>query len=205
MEIALKNSRNIWFGVACKEARVYATSFGTDRQKITRKIIELLPSNEPFEIATKPSPFADAILLKIKSVYNGEEVEKNFSFSVERLPTFTQKVLKTVLLIPSGYVASYGGVAAAAGAVGGARAVGNTMAKNPFAPLVPCHRVVTSNLGLGGYGGGCGEGLRMKFEFLKREKKGFKIDQEILAGGGILKIYPVEFVLRRLEGASGTH
>jgi methylated-DNA-[protein]-cysteine S-methyltransferase len=200
MEIALKSSHNIWMGVACKKGKVYATNFGNDQGKVMRGILELLPFNEPFELANTPSPFADAILSRMKCVYDGEEIGKNFSLSVERFPPFTQKVLKTALLIPSGFVASYGGIAESAGAKGGARAVGNIMAKNPFAPLVPCHRVVASNLGLGGYGGG----LRMKFEFLKRERKGFKNEQEIFADGRILKVYPVEFVLEKLR-RSGTH
>ncbi len=69
--------------------------------------------------------------------------------------------------IPLGYVTSYGAIAKAVG--GSPRAVGNVMASNPFAPIVPCHRVVKSDLTLGGYGGG----LKVKVELLSREKRGF--------------------------------
>jgi hypothetical protein len=72
------------------------------------------------------------------------------------------------------------------------------MATNCFAPLVPCHRVVTASLGLGGYGGG----LRTKYEFLKREKRGFKEEKQISLEGGILRVFPVEFVLRKFEKAA---
>jgi alkylated DNA nucleotide flippase Atl1 len=81
---------------------------------------------------------------------------------------------------------------------GGARAVGNVMANNPFAPVVPCHRVVTSNLGLGGYGGG----LQVKYEFLKREQQGFAEPKEILIDGQELRVFPVEFVLQKLKKAT---
>jgi hypothetical protein len=70
------------------------------------------------------------------------------------------------------------------------------MANNAFAPIVPCHRVVTSSLGLGGYGGG---GLRVKYEFLKREKRGYNEPSEVLAEGQVLKVFPVEFVLQKLD------
>jgi methylated-DNA-[protein]-cysteine S-methyltransferase len=45
------------------------------------------------------------------------------------------------------------------------RAVGNAMNKNPFAPEVPCHRVVKSNGDLGGFGGGS----RLKIKRLQEE------------------------------------
>ncbi len=79
---------------------------------------------------------------------------------------------------------------------GGARAVGNVMAANPFAPIIPCHRVVTSNLGLGGYGGG----LKTKLQLLQREKQGFTKTKMITIGNGCLQVFPVELVLEKLEG-----
>src|SRR6185436_5083239 len=70
---------------------------------------------------------------------------------------FRQKVLAAVRKIPPGRVATYGDVAAAAGAPLAARAVGNIM-KGCRAPGVPCHRVLAAGGRLGGYGGN--EGLK---------------------------------------------
>lgn len=67
---------------------------------------------------------------------------------------FQKKVYAIVAAIPPGETMSYGEVAAQAGSPGGARAVGRAMATNPWAPIVPCHRVVPASGGLGGYGGG---------------------------------------------------
>ena len=72
-------------------------------------------------------------------------------------PRFRQRVLSAVRRIPPGRVATYGDVAAAAGAPRAARAVGNIM-KGCRAPGVPCHRVVAAGGRLGGYGGN--EGLK---------------------------------------------
>jgi len=95
-------------------------------------------------------------------------------------------------LIPVGYATSYGSISKAAG--GSPRAVGNVMAANPFAPIVPCHRVVSSDFTLGGYGGG----LTAKLEFLIREKRGYTSAREIAVGDKKLQIFPVERVLRKL-------
>jgi len=70
---------------------------------------------------------------------------------------FRQRVLFAVRRIPPGRVATYGDVAAAAGAPRAARAVGNIM-KGCRTPGVPCHRVIAAGGRLGGYGGS--EGLK---------------------------------------------
>ena len=61
-------------------------------------------------------------------------------------------MLSTVRRIPPGRVATYGGIAAMAGAPGAGRAVGNVM-KGCNRPGVPCHRVIAAGGRLGGYGG----------------------------------------------------
>jgi methylated-DNA-[protein]-cysteine S-methyltransferase len=63
-------------------------------------------------------------------------------------------VLETLRdIAPYGHVATYGELARRSGCPGEARAVGQTMARNPLPLVVPCNRVVAAN-GLGGYGGG---------------------------------------------------
>lgn len=62
------------------------------------------------------------------------------------------RVLAAVRSIPRGRVATYGDIAALAGAPGAARAVGNVM-RQCNDPSVPCHRVIASAGGLGGFGG----------------------------------------------------
>lgn len=67
--------------------------------------------------------------------------------------TFNQRVWAVCSRIPRGKVATYADLARALGSTG-YRAVGNAMNKNPFAPRVPCHRVVGSDGRLTGYAGG---------------------------------------------------
>jgi methylated-DNA-[protein]-cysteine S-methyltransferase len=193
LELCFRNVDGVWFGVACKEQHVVASTFGNDEKIVAQNLREILPAKVPLPFASAPSTFAQKMLSIMKDIYDGKEISPKVSLAVEGLPVYKQRVLRTVSQIPVGYLASYGGVAKAAG--GGARAVGNAMATNPFAPIVPCHRVVTSSLGLGGYGGG----LRVKYEFLQREKRGFTESREVLADGRVLRVFPVEFVLRKLE------
>jgi methylated-DNA-[protein]-cysteine S-methyltransferase len=68
-------------------------------------------------------------------------------------PTLTphqRRVYYLLTLIPPGKVTTYGEIARALGNKG-ARAVGNSLNKNPFAPQIPCHRVVAANGSVGGY------------------------------------------------------
>jgi O-6-methylguanine DNA methyltransferase len=65
---------------------------------------------------------------------------------------FRARVMAAVRSIPRGRVATYGDIAALAGAPGAARAVGNVM-RGCGDPSVPCHRVIAAAGGLGGYGG----------------------------------------------------
>jgi methylated-DNA-[protein]-cysteine S-methyltransferase len=67
---------------------------------------------------------------------------------------FQLRVWEALLRIPYGETRTYGQLAAQIGHPGAARAVGAANGANPVAIIVPCHRVVASGGGLGGYGGG---------------------------------------------------
>ncbi len=191
LEVCAKSSSGVWFGVACEEPRVFAAAFADTQQELIHSLLCSLPFNVPFEVTSAGSAFAQKTLLLIENVYRGKDVTlKQVCFATEHLPFYTRKVLQTVSLIPGGYVASYGAVAKVAG--GGARAVGNVMAANPFAPVVPCHRVVSADFTLGGYSGG----LNVKLELLKRERRGHVKKREVPIGGKMLTVFPVEFVLK---------
>lgn len=70
---------------------------------------------------------------------------------MKKYPMFYQKVWRACAAIPRGETRSYGQIARAIGHPRAARAVGQALAKNPFAPGIPCHRVIRKDGGLGGY------------------------------------------------------
>ena len=64
---------------------------------------------------------------------------------------FQSECYEALKKVPKGKVITYAGLAREIGKPKAHRAVGNAMNKNPFAPKVPCHRVVKSNGELGGF------------------------------------------------------
>ena len=81
---------------------------------------------------------------------------------------FQLKVWKYLKTIPKGNVKTYKQVAIAIKSPKSARAVANACGKNPYAPKIPCHRVIRSDGGLGGYSGS--GGIKQKLSLLRSEK-----------------------------------
>jgi len=103
---------------------------------------------------------------KLEDYLNGGKTV--FSTDILRLDLCTDFRRRTLLAnfaVPRGKVSTYGQLAAHLGSPGASRAVGSAMATNPFPIAIPCHRVISSDRSLGGYGGG----LKMKKAFLEME------------------------------------
>lgn len=194
IRIYIRNIDGVWFGVAYEEEQIFATTFSSSsKEKAVQGLLNSLRSSIASQYSEKASAFAERVVTSLKNMYDGKEVANNFSLSMNHLSSYFQRVIKTTSLIPLGYVSSYGAVAKVAG--GSPRAVGRVMALNPFAPIVPCHRVVGSDFSLTGYGGG----LNVKLAFLKREKRGYASKKELSVNGRKLQVFPVEFVLNKVK------
>ena len=189
INLFVKKIDDEWFGVSCDDSRVFGTSFADTEKTALRCLLSGLPFNVPFQIVSEASTFAENVLLMVKEGYDGNGISKPPPLATEHLTVYTQRVLRVTSLVEVGFVSTYGAIARASG--GGPRAVGNVMASNPFAPFVPCHRVVSSNFTLGGYGGG----LDVKLGLLTREKRGYPSPVQIPVGDRLLDVFPVEFVL----------
>jgi O-6-methylguanine DNA methyltransferase len=190
IEIYTQNIEDTWFSVAINKQQIVTSSFGADQKTTLNKVLHNIPFKVPFQVFHEPVASAKNILAALKCIHNGKEANTNLPLATGHLPAYTKKVLKTTKAIPLGYVTSYGALAQAVG--GGPRAVGNIMASNPFAPIVPCHRVVRADFSLGGYG----FGLKVKMQLLEREKRGFCSTKAIKVDDGQLWVFPVENVLR---------
>ena len=80
---------------------------------------------------------------------------------------FQLKVWKELKKIPFGETATYKEIAQKIGSPSAARAVANACAKNPYPIIIPCHRVIRSDGGLGGYSGS--GGIKEKRTLLRKE------------------------------------
>lgn len=178
----------LWCGVALEDDKIYATSFAFSERAAFRCLLRELPYNAIFQVALKKDAPAEATLEAIKATFYGEDVSFSFQFALTRLTVYAQRVLRLTSLIPTGYVTTYGALAKAAG--GSPRSVGRVMATNPFAPLIPCHRVVAADMTLGGYGGG----LKMKWDILQRENRKYAKMIKAKINGRALRLFPVDML-----------
>tara|TARA_B100001989_G_scaffold242716_1_gene209749 strand:+ start:792 stop:1070 length:279 start_codon:yes stop_codon:yes gene_type:complete len=82
---------------------------------------------------------------------------------------FEVKVWKEISKIPYGETRTYKDLAIAIGKPDSARAVANACGKNPYPPIIPCHRVIRTDGKLGGYSGK--GGIKTKKKLLKQERE----------------------------------
>jgi methylated-DNA-[protein]-cysteine S-methyltransferase len=92
------------------------------------------------------------------------------ALDLSRVPPFHRRVYEVVRTIPPGATLSYGDIAARLGAAGAARAVGQALARNPFAIVVPCHRVLAAGGKAGGFS--ANGGITTKLRLLEIERSG---------------------------------
>ncbi|KAF3479947.1 uncharacterized protein GIQ15_06923 [Arthroderma uncinatum] len=100
------------------------------------------------------------------------------------LTPYRRRVYRTLLSVPKGQWTTYAVLSAHLSS--SARAVGNAMKTNPFAPEVPCHRVLASDRTIGGYKGSWGNGGSYAVEKTKLLcGEGVSLDGKGRAGGEI--------------------
>lgn len=159
-------------------ALCFSTPFG--RMKICEEngVVSSLRFVPPEEKAETSSPLLLRANKLLSAYFAGERVLFDLPVVLPGTP-FAKKVAEEMMKIPYGETLSYGDLAVRCGCPGGARAVGNVCRTNPVLLLIPCHRVVASSGGLGGYSGGrgCGggqkEGLALKRALLLLENPAF--------------------------------
>ena len=120
---------------------------------------------------------------------DADALRRNTDLSLVVSP-FQKKVLQKLREVPRGAVVSYQALGAAAGAPKGARAVGNALHNNPVPIYVPCHRVITSSGGIGGYGGGAARKVQLlRSEGFALGKADEKLPDSIVWGHKGTKIF----------------
>jgi methylated-DNA-[protein]-cysteine S-methyltransferase len=145
-------------GAGIKIVRVFLPAVKGDAKR-------LVQGDYPSAVCGKHPAIAQTI---IKLVALTEARAVSFSLSLldwESCPPFQQRVLREEARVPRGRVTTYGRLAERIGAPGAARAAGHALACNPFPLIIPCHRAVRGDGGLGGFQGG----LAMKRRLLELE------------------------------------
>ena len=126
-------------------------------------VARLLRASGPCHAATPP-PDAAAAIQGIQALLQGHKLDlREVVLDMTQVSDFPQRVYAITRAIPPGQVRTYGDIAEQLGRKGLARAVGQALGFNPFAPVVPCHRVLAAGDRPGGFsaGGGALTKLRM--------------------------------------------
>ncbi len=112
----------------------------------------------------------ESLIKKVKEYFTGKKVDFiDYQLNLDNYTNFQRKVLQMVKKISYGETRSYKEAAEAAGYPRACRAVGNTMRYNPLPLIIPCHRVIKSDGGLGGFSGK--EGIALKRKMIDLESK----------------------------------
>jgi len=125
----------------------------------------------------KSSSRLSGFISKIKDFLDGKKVDFDLdNIAFERCTDFQKRVLLLEYKIPRGWVSTYGKIAVQLGVLKAGRAVGNALARNPFPIVIPCHRAILSNGGLGGFQGS----IKMKKILLENEGIQFSKSNRVL-------------------------
>jgi O-6-methylguanine DNA methyltransferase len=145
----------------------------------------------------KPSPAARHAIDGMVALLRGEACDlSTVKLDMEGVPAFHQRVYVEARRIGPGATLTYGEVAARIGVPGSARAVGQALGRNPFAIVVPCHRVLAAGGKTGGFS--ARGGVATKVRMLTIE--GAAAQPSLLGGPGGFSFDPAEAV-EHLRGA----
>jgi len=188
IDVCYQQRGSAWFGAAINDNQVVATCFSVGEPDLGR-LLERLPEGAEYRVVKEPDQSLSLVLDLLEKIFSGEVDEPSeVKVDSSRRSEYGDRVLWCTGLVPVGYVTSYGSISKVVG--GSARAVGRVEASNVVPLLVPCHRIVKSDLSLGGYG----YGKKVKMEILKREKRGYKEPKALDVEGRKLLLFPVEWV-----------
>lgn len=105
----------------------------------------------PDAAETLPPAWVERVIARVQRLLDGERDDlADVPLDMAGEPEFNRRVYDITRAIPPGRTLTYGEVARRIGEPGSARAVGQALGHNPFAPIVPCHRVLGArNTGVG--------------------------------------------------------
>ena len=152
-----------WVGLVASDNGLCRLSF----QPTPQEVLEDLGSS--LHHATEDADSFTQVISCLERYFHGDTDALNeINLDLRGVPPFFGEAYTACRSIPPGETRSYAWLAAEAGRPLAARAAGQAMAKNPYALIIPCHRVIASNGDLRGYGAG---GLRVKAKLLEMERK----------------------------------
>lgn len=93
------------------------------------------------------------LCVDVRDLIAGRTACVHCELDLDMYTPFQKRIFEFLRTVPRGNVVTYKQIASAVGNKNAARAVGNTMRKNRYPLLIPCHRVISSDLSIGGFSG----------------------------------------------------
>ena len=171
-----------WVGIAWSERGLVALTLPEASEAA---VLSRLPVGSAQRPAATPGLDITILCEKLQAYFEGDVVLFDEPLDGTIGTQFQQRVWALTRAIPRGQTRTYGQIARQAGSPGAARAVGQTMARNPRPIVVPCHRLVGGDGSLTGFGGGIDvkrrmlemEGARLLLSGLSAQEPGANQDR----------------------------
>jgi methylated-DNA-[protein]-cysteine S-methyltransferase len=127
----------------------------------------------PDATETAPPPEVQQAIDGIVALLRGEPRDlTGIRLDMESVPPFHRRVFEVARTIPPGRTLTYGAIATRLGEPGAARAVGQALGHNPFVLVVPCHRVLAADGGLGGFSAAGGRMTKLRLLTIEGARSG---------------------------------
>lgn len=137
-----------------------------DDSTVTR-LTKRCPNARPAD----PPAFVATTIARIQHLFaEGHEDLADIDIDIAGIPAFNAEVYAIARAIPPGETLTYGDIARRLGDVALSQAVGKALGENPFAPIVPCHRIIAAGGRTGGFSAEGGIDTKMRLLSIERAK-----------------------------------
>jgi methylated-DNA-[protein]-cysteine S-methyltransferase len=150
-----------WSGRGVTVLELPEATPGATRARLRKRV------GNPLE--RQPPPAITQVVEQVVALLNGAAIDlTTIALDMDRIGEFERRVYETTRFIPCGETRTYGEIARAIGEPNAARGVGQALGRNPYALIVPCHRVVAAGGKTGGFS--AGGGVTTKLRILEIER-----------------------------------
>ncbi len=173
-------------GVVWSDSGILVLQLPESRDAATRaRLVQRFPGTSE----GAPPPEVQHTLDAVVELLRGESSDlSSVLLDMTGVPPFHRRVYEAARAIPPGTTRSYGELAAMLGSPGAARAVGQALGRNPFAIVVPCHRVLAAGGRIGGFS--ANGGVATKLRLLSIEGVAASRAEALFDGDGVLGFDP---------------
>jgi methylated-DNA-[protein]-cysteine S-methyltransferase len=140
-----------------------------DEATLRRRILRRYPD----AAEERPLPGIDLAIRDMRRLLDGEPVDlSRIALDFTGIPDFDQRVYAIARAIPPGETRTYGEIARQLGDISLSREVGQSLGRNPFPVVVPCHRVLAANGRTGGFSAPAGVTTKLRMLAIERARFG---------------------------------